>query len=206
MPRGASMTMIGIDPRKGSHPAVARWTELRLKARLFPVRSFRVSGALACLLLLAAGCGSPSVPAPVAAPTATDTVSSQAATTSVATAPAEVPESSLAPVSTIAEASLADITGFRIGDKITDGQKPNWLPLEEASKAPAPVELPEWVAVSIGDTVVGYFDNYPDIAHLTAEELTAAGNPDSWIYDESGNVIGRFVDGVPVLDEKGAQG
>ena len=99
----------------------------------------------------------------------------------------------------IVDPDLAAISGYEIGDVVGEVPLPAWAP--DPGEEFTADRLPEWVAVSVEGKVVGYSHNDPAFTTMTADEMIAAGNPDTAIYDAEQQIIGRFVNGVPELFE-----
>ena len=87
----------------------------------------------------------------------------------------------------------ATVSGYKIGETVDPSRSVPWETDEKLR--------PLWTAVANGESVViGYQHNDPVFATMTMEEIVAAGHPELLIYDNNGNVIGRFIEGVPQLD------
>lgn len=152
------------------------------------------------LLLLATACGDPAAGSPTPAKEST-AVTEAAPPTSTHLATSTEPAS---PATTNAPSTepppatdLSDIALVEIGTHVSDISTPPWSKDGEL----IPELMPEWIAV--GDSngfVIGYKHLDPAYDEMTPEELEAAGHPELLIYDANRNVIGRFVDGTPVLD------
>jgi hypothetical protein len=92
---------------------------------------------------------------------------------------------------------LADVARVEIGTNVNDVTVPPWFVDGEI----VPELMPEWIAVgNASGFVIGYKHLDPDYETMSIEELADAGDPHLLIYDAKGNVVGKFVDGVPTLD------
>lgn len=94
-----------------------------------------------------------------------------------------------------------EVTGEHVGDVPgASGQKPA-LPVADGDVS----KVPEWTGVVKDGVVVGYvhFDLKVFSASLPVDQrLKAVQEMRTVIYDEAGQPVGRFVDGLPVIDTK----
>jgi len=173
------------------------------RSRLIEVFALTVGGLIACT-----ACGAPQIGNPDSADNASKVefaVSPDSGPPASSDQFSEATSSKPVDVSTIeqlAEPEAVTVTGYRIGDRIEDGRKPSWIQSVDEDENVLS-QIPPWVAVSRDGVIIGYQYNDPKFDTMTGDEIVAAGHPELWILDETGDRIGAFVDGRPVLEVDG---
>lgn len=109
-------------------------------------------------------------------------------------------EEEFAPDDLVFDTDPVTVTGVRVGTRSESIETPQRPPGLRADGTFDLALVPEWIPVGIRGEVVGYVRK-EDIHGMpsTPEELLRAAEPP--IYDEDAQVIGKFADGWPRLDD-----
>ncbi|MEK7423545.1 MAG: hypothetical protein AAB131_06835 [Actinomycetota bacterium] len=120
---------------------------------------------------------------------------------SVGAPPGETESSSVSPIvappPTAGEqiSDAATVTGYKIGDPVNySAPRPNWITPDGQID---PAKVPKWLAVSSNGIVVGY--KRTDVPPPAPTSPNAGRTYSVLIYDEIGQVVGQFVDGLPMI-------